>query len=184
MQHFCVCTLSYLVLHEPSAGSCPSPWLRPARPNRLSHQALPWFVGQHGAPSAGQCRLGLLLLQHRTAQEAITYLNRAVAALPTAFQPWVCLVIAHQRCGDLVSAREVLAQMHAQGFDAAQLAVYEQELNEPTPEAVQALTQLIHSGNRISAEIAARMMVADYPSSDTARDYLVRVKEMEAVDAA
>jgi hypothetical protein len=84
--------------------------------------------------------LGLLLLQHRSAQEAIPYLSRAVAALPTALQPWVCLVIAHQRCGDLVSAREVLAQMHAQGFDAAQLAVYEQELNEPTPEAVQALT--------------------------------------------
>jgi hypothetical protein len=74
--------------------------------------------------------------------------------------------------------------MHAQGFDPARLAVYEQELNEPTPEAVQALTQLIDSGNRISAEIAARMMVADYPNSDTARDCLVRVKEMEAVDAA
>ena len=44
--------------------------------------------------------------------------------------------VAHQRCGDLVRAREVLAQMQAQGFDAAQLAVYEQELNEPTPEAV------------------------------------------------
>ena len=128
--------------------------------------------------------LGLLLLQHRGAQDAVPYLNRAVAALPTAFQPWVCLVIAHQRCGDLVSARAVLAQMHAQGFDPASLAVYEQELNEPTPDAVQALTQLIRSGNRISAEIAARMMVADYPNSDTARDSLVRVMDMEVVDAA
>ena len=125
--------------------------------------------------------LGLLLLQHRTAQEAITYLIRAVAVLPTAFQPWVCLVIAHQRCGDLVSAREVLAQMHAQGFDAAQLAVFEQELNEPTPEAVQALVQLIDSGNRISAEIAARMMAQDYPSSATAKDCLARVMEMGVV---
>jgi hypothetical protein len=62
--------------------------------------------------------------------------------------------------------------------DAAQLAVYEQELNEPTPEAVQALVQLIDSGNRISAEIAARMMVQDYPSSATARDCLARVMEM------
>jgi pentatricopeptide repeat protein len=126
--------------------------------------------------------LGLLLLQHRTAQEAITYLNRAVAALPTAFEPWVCLVIAHQRCGDLVRARDVLAQMHAQGFDPARLAVYEQELNEPTPEAVQALTQLIDSGNRISAEIAARMMVSDYPNSATARDCLNRAMEMETVN--
>ena len=126
--------------------------------------------------------LGLLLLQHRSAQDAITYLHRAVVAMPAAFQPWVCLVIAHQRCGDLVSAREVLAQMHAQGFDAAQLAVYEQELNEPTPEAVQALAQLIDSGNRISAEIAARMMVQDYPSSATAKDCLARVLEMGVVN--
>ena len=54
-----------------------------------------------------------------------------MAALPTAFQPWVCLVIAHQRCGDLVSA-----------------------------------------------EIAARMMVQDYPSSATAKDCLARVLQM------
>jgi len=59
--------------------------------------------------------------------------------------------------------------------DAAQLAVYEQELNEPTPEAVQALTQLTDSGNRISAEIAARMMAQDYPSSAAAKDCLARV---------
>jgi hypothetical protein len=105
-----------------------------------------------------------------------------VAALPTALQPWVCLVIAHQRCGDLVRARQVLLQMQAQGFDAAQLAVYEQELNKPTPEAVQALVKLIDSGNRISAEIAARMMVADYPGSAIAKDCLARVLEMEALD--
>lgn len=38
--------------------------------------------------------------------------------------------------------------------------------------------QLIDSGNRISAEIAARMMVQDYPSSATALDCLARVMEM------
>ena len=87
-------------------------------------------------------------------------------------------MVAHQRCGDLVRARDVLAQMQAKGFDAAQLAVYEQELNEPTPEAVQALVQLIDSGNRTSAEIAARMMVQDYPSSAAAIECLARVMEM------
>lgn len=124
--------------------------------------------------------LGLLLLQHRKAQEAIPHLTRAVAAMPAAFEPWVCLVIAHQRCGDLANARDVLAQMHAQGFDAARLALFDQELNEPTPEAVQALAQLIDSGNRISAEIAARMMVADYPNSTTAKDCLAQVMAMGA----
>ena len=53
--------------------------------------------------------------------------------------------------------------------------MYEQELNEPTLEAVQALVQLIDSGKRTSAEIAARMMVQDYPISATARDCLARV---------
>jgi Tfp pilus assembly protein PilF len=124
--------------------------------------------------------LGVLLLERRSPQQAIPYLSKAVAGLPVAM-PYVCLLMAHQRCGDLVRAREVLAQMQAQGFDAAQLAVYEQELNEPPPEAVKALTQLIDSGNRISAEIAARMMVQDYPSSATARDCLARVMGMGVV---
>jgi hypothetical protein len=66
--------------------------------------------------------------------------------------------------------------------DAAVLAVYEQELNEPMPEAVQALAQLIDSGNRISAEITAQMMEQDYPSSASARDCLARVMGMEAVN--
>jgi predicted Zn-dependent protease len=113
--------------------------------------------------------LGVLLLQHRRSQDAIAFLNKAVTAAPAAFEPWVFLVIAHQRCGDLLRARQVLAQMQAQGFDATRLAVYEQELNEPTP------AQLIDSGNHVSAEIAARMMVSDYPSSATARDCLQRV---------
>ena len=61
---------------------------------------------------------------------------------------------------------------------ALRVPPYEQELNEATPEAVQALVQLIDSGKRISAEIAARMMVQDYPSSATAKDCLARVMEM------
>ena len=56
------------------------------------------------------------------------------------------------------------------------------DLCEPAIEETTALAQLIDSGNRISAEIAARMMVQDYPSSATARDCLARVLEMEAVN--
>ena len=58
--------------------------------------------------------LGVLLLERHSPQQAIPYLSKAVAALPAAFEPCVCLMVAHQRCGDLVRAREVLAQMHAQ----------------------------------------------------------------------
>ena len=56
------------------------------------------------------------------------------------------------------------------------------DLCDPSIEETTALVQLIDSGNRISAEIAARMMVQDYPSSAKARDCLARVMEMGAVN--
>jgi pentatricopeptide repeat protein len=118
--------------------------------------------------------LGVLLLERRSPQQAIPYLSKAVAGLPAAM-PFVCLLMAYQRCGDLVRAREVLAQMQAQGFDAAQLAVYEQELNEPRPEDLQALEQMLNQQQWVNAEIAARMMVNDYPGSATAQACLQRV---------
>lgn len=126
--------------------------------------------------------LGVLLLQRSSPELAIPHLSKTVSALPKEIEPWVCLLVAHQRCGDLIRARQVLVQMHEQGFDSARLAVFEQELNEPTPEAVQALVQLIESGNRISAEIAARMMLADYPTSATAKGYLTQVLQMEVAN--
>jgi hypothetical protein len=66
-------------------------------------------------------------------------MQKAVAALLTTVGYWVLLVLAHQRSGDVHAARAVVAEMRAQGFAAAQLAQYEQELNEPTPEDLQAL---------------------------------------------
>jgi hypothetical protein len=65
--------------------------------------------------------------------------------------------------------------MHTQGFAAAQLAQYEQELNEPPPEDLQALEQMLGQQQWINAEIAARMMVNDYPDSTTAQAGLERV---------
>jgi hypothetical protein len=65
--------------------------------------------------------------------------------------------------------------MHTQGFAAAQLAQYEQELNEPPPEDLQALEQMLGQQQWVNAEIAARMMVNDYPDSATAQACLQRV---------
>ena len=65
--------------------------------------------------------------------------------------------------------------MQAQGFDAAQLAQYEQELHEPPPEDLQALKQMLNQQQWVNAEIAARMMVNDYPGSATAQACLQRV---------
>ena len=119
--------------------------------------------------------LGVLLLQHCTPKDAVPFLNKAVAAAPAVFEPWVCLMVAHQRSGNVHAARAVLADMHTQGFAAAQLAQYEQELHEPPPEDLQALEQMLGQQQWVNAEIAARMMVNDYPDSATAQACLQRV---------
>jgi hypothetical protein len=46
---------------------------------------------------------------------------------------------------------------------------YEQELSEPPPEDLQALEQMLGQQQWVNAEIAARMMVNDYPDSATAQ---------------
>jgi tetratricopeptide (TPR) repeat protein len=119
--------------------------------------------------------LGVLLLQHRRPQDAVPFLQKAVSALPTAVDYWALLILAHQRSGDVHAARAVLADMHTQGFAAAQLTQYEQELNEPPPEDLQALEQMLGQQQWVNAEIAARMMVNDYPDSATAQACLQRV---------
>jgi tetratricopeptide (TPR) repeat protein len=107
--------------------------------------------------------LGVLSLHHRPPQDAIKPLEKAVAALPLAFELWVCLLVAHQRCGNLHRAREVLADMRQKGFPEAELREFEQELNEPPPERVEAIERLIVQQSYVSAEIAARLLIDDYP---------------------
>jgi pentatricopeptide repeat protein len=119
--------------------------------------------------------LGVLLLHHRPPQDAIKPLEKAVTALPLAFELWMCLLVAHQRCGHLHKAREVLASMRQKGFPEKELAQFEQELNEPPSEDLETLEQMLAKQQWVNAEIAARMMVNDYPASATAQASLQRV---------
>ena len=119
--------------------------------------------------------LGVLLLHHRPPQEAIKPLEKAVTALPLAFELWMCLLVAHQRCGHLQKAREILASMRQKGFPEKELAQFEQELNEPPREDLETLEQMLAQQQWVNAEIAARMMVNDYPASATAQSCLERV---------
>ncbi|PIT81349.1 M48 family metallopeptidase [Limnohabitans sp. 15K] len=123
--------------------------------------------------------VGVLLLHHRPAQEAIKPLEKAVSALPNARELCVCLLVAHQRCGNLKRAREVLAQMYSQGFEPSSLTQFEQELNEPPREDLEALKKMVSQQQWVNAEIAARMMVNDYPASATAQACLSRVLAAE-----
>jgi pentatricopeptide repeat protein len=119
--------------------------------------------------------VGVPLLHYRPAQEVVKPLEKAVAPLPMARELNVCLLVAYQRCGNLQEAKAILAQMQAKGFDPASLAQFEQELNEPPSEDLKALERMLTKQQWVSAEIAARMMVNDYPSSATAQACLQRV---------
>jgi pentatricopeptide repeat protein len=107
--------------------------------------------------------LGVLSLHHRPPQEAIKPLEKAVLALPLAFEIWVCLLVAHQRCGDLHKAREVLTTMRRRGFPEEELKEFEQELSVPPQERLDAIEKLISNKNYVSAEIAVRLLMEDFP---------------------
>ena len=107
--------------------------------------------------------LGVLLLHHRPPQDAVIPLEKALKAQSNFFDLWVCLFVAHQRCGNLVKAREVLASMRQKGFPEKELAEFEQELNEPPPDRLVSVHNLLEQDDYLSAEIAARLLVEDFP---------------------
>ena len=119
--------------------------------------------------------LGVLSLHHRPPQEAIKPLEKAVSALPLAFELWVCLLVAHQKCGNLHRAREVLAEMRQKGFPEKELKGFEIELSEPPPERLEAIENLIAQQNYVSAEIAARLLMEDFPEHAAGEILLQRV---------
>jgi hypothetical protein len=127
--------------------------------------------------------LGVLLLHHRPPQDAVIPLEKAVKTQPNFFDLWVCLFVAHQRCGNLVKAREVLASMRQKGFPEKELAGFERELNEPPPDRLASVHKLLGQHDHLSAEIAARLLVEDFPEHSGAavllQEVLARVSEIK-----
>jgi pentatricopeptide repeat protein len=126
--------------------------------------------------------LGVLLLHHRPPQEAIKPLEKAVTALPLAFELWMCLLVAHQRCGHLHKAREVLASMRQKGFPEKELAQFEQELSVPPQDRLDAIEKLIAQKSYVSAEIAARLLMEDYPGHEVGGQLLHKVLELNGTE--
>jgi len=121
--------------------------------------------------------LGVLCLRLRPPQEAIKPLEKAVAALPLAFELWVCLLVAHQWCGNLIKAKEVLVSMREKGFPENELMKLEQELKEPPSYRIEVVRELIEKQDVVGAEIAARLLVEDYPDHEAAGLLLQEVME-------
>ena len=125
---------------------------------------------------------GALLIQMGRPAQAIQPLEIAWSHEPRDPQHWLRLVAACYRSGRVAQARQLLVQGQDMGIEPDLLQKLTHDLSEPAIEETTALAQLIDSGNRISAEIAARMMVQEYPSSATAKDCWAQELEMEAVN--
>ena len=119
--------------------------------------------------------LGMLCLQHRSPQEAIKPLEKAALALAQAEKVWICLLVAHHRCGNHTRVKELLAIMRQSGFDKEELNKIERDLNRLPNDRVAAVRELINQHNHVSAEIAARLLVADFPEQAEARLLLQEV---------
>jgi len=95
----------------------------------------------------------------------------------------MCLFVAYQRCGNLLKAREVLASMRQKGFPEKELTGFEQELSEPPPDRLASVHKLLKQHDHLSAEIAARLLVEDFPEHAGAgvllQEVLARVSEIK-----
>jgi len=126
--------------------------------------------------------LGALLIQIGRPQEAVKPLEIAFALAPENPENWVRLLIAHHRGGDIHRARELLEQGAQLGVPEDKLSVFRKDLSGPPETAIKSVSKLIETGNRITAEIAVRMMVADYPESPIVKELLARVMAMETTN--
>lgn len=126
--------------------------------------------------------LGTLLIQVGQAEAAAKVLEVALQAEPANPEHWIRLIAAYHRSGHVQRARELLPQGVAMGVEDDLIQKLRQSLTDPPALALQALNKQVMAGELMSAEIAARMMVQDYPDSAMAKDCLARVVGMGTVD--
>jgi hypothetical protein len=72
-------------------------------------------------------------------------------------------------------AREILASMRQRGYAENNLMAFEQELNEPPPERVEAVRRLLEQHNHLSAEISRKTAGRGLPSHAGAQALLQEV---------
>ena len=129
------------------------------------------------APKQAQINslLGAILIQVGQHEAASEVLEVALAGEPANPEHWVRLLVAHHRAGHVQRARELLSHGAAIGIPAEHIERFRQDLAEPPAKSLQAIHKLVDEGNLLSAEIAARMLVSDYPESLAAQACLDKV---------
>ena len=126
--------------------------------------------------------LGAVLIQVGQHEAASEVLEVALAGEPSNPEHWVRLLVAHHRAGHVQRARELLSHGASIGIPAEHIERFRQDLAEPPRQTVEAVERLIKVGNKVSAEIAARLLVSDYPQSKLASDYLHRALVMSQIE--
>lgn len=127
--------------------------------------------------------LGVLLIQVGQAEAAVSVLEVAHSADPTNQEHWIVLLGAYHRTGRIRQARRLLTQGEGMGVEQAMLDKLQRSLSEPPEVSVKALQKLINHHDYLGAEIAARMMAADYPDSEVAQACLAQVLQARELPA-
>ena len=68
--------------------------------------------------------------------------------------------------------------MRQKGFPESELAQFEQELSVPPQDRLEAIEKLIAQKNYVSAEIAARLLMEDFPEHAAGGDLLQKILGM------
>jgi len=109
-------------------------------------------------------RLGMLLLQTGRTKEAVKNLRIAAQAEPKVVLHWLRLLAALQQLGDVQAAQDVLAQAVKFNLPIATMEQLARIASEPPDKRQRCLLMIYQSGqNLLTAEIAARLFIDDYP---------------------
>lgn len=109
-------------------------------------------------------RLGALLLRLGRPAQAISSLEQALQAEPDDMGHWVKLLSAFQQSDNMTRARDLLDEAIDIGLEVERLQILARALQEPPQVRQEGLIQLYNQGRQVSAEIAARLLIDDYPS--------------------
>jgi tetratricopeptide (TPR) repeat protein len=109
-------------------------------------------------------RLGALLLRLGRPAQAVSSLEQALQAEPDDMGHWVRLLSAFQQSDNMTRARDLLDEAIDIGLGVERLQTLARALQEPPQVRQEGLIQLYNQGSHVSAEIAARLLIDDYPS--------------------
>ena len=109
-------------------------------------------------------RLGGLLLRCGRPAQAIASLEQALQAEPAVMGHWVRLLSAYQQSDNMARARDLLEEAIDVGLPAEPLQALAHAIQEPPQVRQEGLLKLYSQGSHLSTEIAARLLMDDYPS--------------------